>query len=187
MQKQALPLVSLETPYVGTGIEKSISNVSHFNIRVKKSGLIRKINQNKIIIHEHSNFKTNNKIINKINFKRFNSKNIKYTNYKKRIYFLNKNNNFPFFLEKAILKENQWIKKGKLLSQGICTKKNHLSIGKNILTAYMTWKGYNFEDAIVINEKLINNESFSSLQIKKYKTLLIKNETGEVLTIKMIN
>ena len=76
--------------------------------------------------------------------------------------------------------KKEWVKKGQIIAEGTGSFKGELSLGKNILIAYMTWEGYNFEDAIVISERLIHDELYDSIHIKKYKTYLINKETEEV-------
>jgi DNA-directed RNA polymerase subunit beta len=78
------------------------------------------------------------------------------------------------------------IKKWVLIKEGIGSKNNLLAIGKNILICYLTWKGYNFEDAIIINERLIYNNLLTSIKIKKIKIFLFTNELEVVVIIKLL-
>ena len=82
--------------------------------------------------------------------------------------------------QQPIIKEKQWIKKGQLIVDGAGTYEGKLSLGRNLLIGYIGWEGYNFEDAVVINEKLIKEDLLTSMNIKKFKTFLISNEVGEV-------
>ena len=184
MQRQALELLNSETAIVGTGVEKIIAKTCIFNINSNNFGIIKYINKNKILIHENIKLKKNLKKISKTKFKKEKNKKIIifYKNYKKKIYNISKEKDLgllKYYNTNLILK-NTWIKKGNILSEGKSIKKNTTCIGKNILIAYMIWKGYNFEDAIIINEKLMYNNALTSIHIKKYKTFLIKNNLGDV-------
>lgn len=189
MQRQAIPLIIKERPTISTGLESLIIYNNEYNTISMSSGLVLYSNKKKIITHE--SIKTNLKIDNIKNilsksFLTKKRKNIKVKNYNKftrRTYKLKRNKSTiqnTSLYEKSIVKKNEWIKKNQILSDGASTIKGKLSLGKNLIVAYMTWKGYNFEDAIVVSETLVKNDLFSSIHIKKYKTFLINNETGEV-------
>lgn len=183
MQKQALCLLNKEIPILGTGTEKLISNISGSNVVSKISGIIKYVSLKKIIIHEKLNSKNINKFtksfLNKIKEKNLN---INYKKYIKRTYFLKKekrSNQNNYIYQIPVVGKKNWVKKGQILAEGPGTKNGNLSIGKNILIAYIPWKGYNFEDAIIINKKLVDENIFTSIHIKKFKTFLTANETGE--------
>ena len=82
--------------------------------------------------------------------------------------------------QKPIVKKDEWVIKGQVIADSSSTNNGKLSLGKNTLIGYVGWEGYNFEDAIVISERLVQNDTFKSLHIKKYKTFLFNDETGEV-------
>jgi DNA-directed RNA polymerase subunit beta len=188
MQKQAMPLNSKETAIVQTGLENMISKESTCINIAKKSGLIKYSSHNKIIIKEINLNKTN-KILNlnkkmKIKKNLFKLLSFKYnTISKNKTYFLEenrKNNQNIYQKQESIVKKKEWIKKGKTISDNVNTKNSEFCIGKNLLVGYMSLDGYNFEDAIIINERLINENILTSIHIKKYKTFLVDNETGKV-------
>lgn len=184
MQKQALCLVYKENPILGTGTEKLIANISSSNIISKISGIVKYTSIKKIIIHELNMKNLNlqkftNSFLKKIKGK---TNNLKYKQYIKRTYFLKKekkSNQSTYIHQIPIVEKQNWIKKGQILAEAAGTKNANLSLGRNILIAYIPWKGYNFEDAIIINKKLINENIFTSIHIKKFKTFLTENETGK--------
>lgn len=184
MQRQAVPIIKKENAYVQTGLEKKIARNSELTKITKTSGIIKYVSFKKIIIYEKlkdlrpSFKKTNISKIKKLK-KKIKQKFIKY---KRKTYYLEKheqsNQNTEILQKPSIIKKT-WVKKGQVIADASSTNKGKLSIGKNLLIGYMTWEGYNFEDAVVISERLIKDEIFTSIHIKKYKTFLIDNETGE--------
>jgi DNA-directed RNA polymerase subunit beta len=184
MQRQAVPLIKKETAIVQTGLEKIIGKSTEKIKICKESGKIKFISQKKIKI-----LKRNEKNIVKINNKSKNEKikeklkkiyNFRNKKYKIKNYCLKKNQksnqNSEISNTKIIIK-NQWVEKNQILADSKSTLKGKLTIGKNILIGYMSWEGYNFEDAIIISEKLVEKNKFTSKHIKKYQTILLEDET----------
>ena len=186
MQRQALPLLKKEIALIETGIEIQIAKESQSTLIAKTSGKIKFVSNKKIIIKEQ--LKTispniNNSLLNKI---KKNKRKIfvkKKIAWKKKLYFLEnprKSNQNNQMQQTSIVKKNQWVKKGQVLADGKGTFQGKLSIGRNILIGYVGWEGYNFEDAIIINERLAKEDIFTSIHVKKYKTFLKNNDDGEV-------
>lgn len=185
MQRQAVPLVKKENAYIQTGLERKIARSSELTKLTKTSGKIKYVSLKKIIIDEKLNKKEINiKNVNKSKIKKLKMKlNKSFFLYRRKIYYLEKHkqsNQNTEILQKPLIKKKEWVKKGQIIADASSTNKGNLSLGKNLLIGYMTWEGYNFEDAVVISERLIKDEIFTSQHIKKYKTFLINNETGEV-------
>nr|YP_009145448.1 RNA polymerase beta subunit [Monomorphina parapyrum]AKL78921.1 RNA polymerase beta subunit [Monomorphina parapyrum] len=194
MQRQAVPLIYKEKPLVKTGIENRIAKDSESSIILRKSGLIIHATNKKITIFETKKGNFNGKTTNKK--KTFLNK-LKQKIYKKNIFRKTLIRTYKLDKEKRsnqntqskqthCLKKTEWGRKGQVLAEGTGSFKGELSLGKNILIAYMTWEGYNFEDAIVISERLINDELYDSIHIKKYKTYIINKETEEERITKFI-
>lgn len=188
MQRQAVTLTKTEKAIVQTGIESLIAHNTESTITTNKSGIVKYSSNKKIIIHENINtsksitIKTSTPtLLMKLKWRILSYK--KYNKYTKRTYNLKSNttsNQNIYSYQIPSIKTNSLIKKRQIVANGPGIYKNKLCLGKNILIGYMPWEGYNFEDAIIISEKLVMEETFSSIHIKKYKTFLIKNETEEV-------
>jgi len=191
MQRQAVPLTEKEIPVIQTGLEKKVAKDSELTITAKNSGIVTYSSFKKIIIKEKINKNSNlykeltrnkamqNKIKSKIKLKN----NITFKNYKKKLYYLEEyqsSNQNTHIKQKPIVKKDEWVIKGQVIADSSSTNNGKLSLGKNTLIGYVGWEGYNFEDAIVISERLVQNDTFKSLHIKKYKTFLFNDETGEV-------
>lgn len=185
MQRQAVPTISKETAIIQTGYEKQVIKNSESTIIAKKSGEVLFVNSKKIIILEEN---TNDLLINMEKYYEKKQKGIKKgktldKKLKKRIYKLEKSkksNQNTYIAQEPVVKKNEWVKKGQIIAENTTTINGKLALGKNLLIGYMTWEGYNFEDAIVISQKILENEIFTSIHIKKYKTFLIKDKTGDV-------
>lgn len=192
MQRQAVSLVKKEKPFVKTGLEIRVAKDSESTIIAKNSGLVRYVNHKKVIIYESDkkyepNFskEINTSVIRKIKNKITKKPKKVSSVFKEKIYELEKikkSNQNTFLQQKPIVEKMQWVKKGQTIADGTGTSNGELTLGKNLLIGYIGWEGYNFEDAIVINERLIEEDILTSSHIKKYKTFLINNEAMEVRT-----
>lgn len=189
MQRQAVPLMKKEKAIVQTGLEKSIAQSSESTISAKNSGVIKFKNHNKIIIYEKNLISAKREkkgcFLEKIvkNAKLIEEKN--HIKTKRRTYKLEKlkkSNQSTIMCHSLTVKKNQWIKRGQLIADGAGTYEGEIALGKNILIGYIGWEGYNFEDAIVINKRLVDEDTLSSIHIKRYKTFLINDNIGEVWT-----
>lgn len=180
MQRQALTLNNPELPLLQTGIEKYIAKESQLSLLAKQSGKIKYISSKQIIIkyptYRKSFFRTicNNKRLGKL---------LGLSKWKNKIYFIEdvrKSNQNTHLKQLVNVKKKEWVKKGHIIAEGLGTLKGRLSLGRNLLVGYIGWEGYNFEDAIVINQRLVNEDLFTSVHIKRYKTFLIKDGKEEV-------
>nr|YP_009540920.1 RNA polymerase beta subunit [Lepocinclis tripteris]AYQ93346.1 RNA polymerase beta subunit [Lepocinclis tripteris] len=190
MQRQTIPVIKKESPILSTGIDTIIIKNNDYNIKAKYSGLIKYIDTKKIIIYEKLK-KNTGKIVSFNNSSFYKAKNLQTKKIQinnKKIYLLKKrfSNQNNFIQMKPIVKENNYIVKGEIITDSIYSKKGKLSLGKNLLIAYMPWKGYNFEDAVIINKRLIDEDILSSIYIKKYKTFILNNDTGKEKITKKI-
>lgn len=122
----------------------------------------------KRILQNSISFNFNNK---KRYFIKSKSLSLAYQNFQTKIFFNNyiRSNQGMCFIQKPFLKTNQWIEKGDLLTNNLSSNRGELALGQNILVGYLPWEGYNFEDAILINERLIYDDVYTSLHIEKYK------------------
>ncbi|MGX7590300.1 DNA-directed RNA polymerase subunit beta [Candidatus Karelsulcia muelleri] len=150
MMRQAVPLLNPDLPIVSTGMEKDMIKYTRNIIYSKRNGIVKYVDSKKIIIQNNSKkkFFQNNIIIHKLPK------------------FKTTNQNTCFTLN-PIVKIGEKIKKGQVISEGFGTKQGELALGKNIKVAFMPFKGYNFEDAIVVSEKIIRQDYFTSIKIIK--------------------
>ncbi|MDH3004799.1 MAG: DNA-directed RNA polymerase subunit beta, partial [Candidatus Shikimatogenerans sp. JK-2022] len=169
MIRQALPLLKLEPPIVCTGIEKEIAYYYRNFINAKTEGTVKYVDAERIIIQYNFNKRTR--------ITSFNNKNDIYKISK----FKRTNQNICYNL-KPIVKKGQKVKRNQILCEGFGTKNGQLALGKNLLVAYMSWKGYNFEDSIIVSKKILKEDTFTSLHIETFTINIkkIKDNTEEV-------
>ena len=146
MQRQAVPLLRPENAIVGTGIEAKIAYDSGVMILAQEDGEVIAVSGREIVVKENDG--------------------------NERVYTLKKferSNQSTCLNQKPIVSVGQMVKKGDILADGPATANGELALGRNILIGYMTWEGYNYEDAILLSEKLVQDDVFTSIHIEKHE------------------
>ena len=146
MQRQSVPLLLPQKPIVGTGLENQIALDSGIVINAQQDGIVESVTANKIIIRENSG-----------------------RHYKYDLQKYQRSNQETCINHRPIVWEGEKIKSGQMLTDGPGIISSELSLGQNVLVAYMPWQGYNFEDAILINERLVYEDIFTSIHIERYE------------------
>jgi len=155
MQRQAVPLLKPSAPIVGTGIERLIARDSRVLVNAEGTGVVTYVDANEIVISY--DWTDEDKLVSfETEEKRY-----KLTKYQKT-------NQSTCVNLKPIVKKGDKVTKGQVLCEGYATQKGELALGQNLKVAFMPWKGYNFEDAIVISEKVVRDDIFTSLHIDEY-------------------
>ena len=155
MQRQSVPLIKTEVPLVGTGMENKVAVDSCAVIVSQDDGLVKKVSADKIIIKNTDNIE--------------------------KEYILKKfvrSNQGTCINQIPLIEEGMIIKKGDVLADGPLTSEGCLALGRNILVAYMPWEGYNFEDAILISEKLVSEDIFTSIHISEQECVARDTKLG---------
>ncbi len=166
MMRQSVPLLQPEKPIVGTGMESTVAKDSRSAMASKHNGIVSSVDANHITIQtagEKEDIELNP-------VEKF------YTYSLKK--FLRTNQN-TCINQKPIVKVGDKVKKGDILADGHSTKDGELALGRNLTVAYMPWRGYNFEDAIVISEKLVKDDSLTSIHIKEFEVEIRDTKRGE--------
>ena len=155
MMRQAVPLLRPESPIVGTGLERQVASDSRVLINAEGNGVVEYVDADKITIkydlteeEQLVRFESDTKSYNLIKFR--------------------KTNQGTCINLKPIVKKGDHVKLGQVLSQGYATQDGELALGRNMKVAFMPWKGYNFEDAIVISERVVREDVFTSIHIDEY-------------------
>lgn len=148
MQRQAVPLLKTEAPIVATGIEYKAARDSGVCVIATEDGTVSKVSSNRIVLTPDS--KKND---------------IEY-----RLHKFEKANQGTTINQRPIVKEGQKVKRGEVIADGPSTDLGEMALGKNILIAFMNWEGYNYEDAMLINEELVIDDVLTSLHIEEYES-----------------
>ena len=155
MQRQAVPLLRPNSPIVGTGIERLVARDSRVLINAEGNGVVEYVDANEIIIRY--DWTDEDKLVS------FDSEVSRYPLTK-----FQKTNQSTCINLKPIVKKGDRVEAGQVLCEGYATQAGELALGQNLKVAFMPWKGYNFEDAIVISEKVVRNDIFTSIHIDEY-------------------
>ena len=156
MQRQAVPLLRADSPIVGTGIEHSIAVDSGAMVINETDGVVSYVDGTKVIVKENAgSFKT-------YNLKKF-----------------RKTNKETCYNQKPIVKKGETVKTGDVLADGYSTQNGELALGKNVTIAFMNWEGYNYEDAILISEKLVKEDTFTSIALKEEECAARSTKLGD--------
>uniref|UniRef100_UPI0040486FFA DNA-directed RNA polymerase subunit beta n=1 Tax=Polaribacter sp. TaxID=1920175 RepID=UPI0040486FFA len=155
MMRQAVPLLRPEAPIVGTGLERRVAKDSRILINAEREGVVEYVDANKIVIkYDRSE---EEKLVS------FDSDEVTYNLIKFR-----KTNQGTSINLKPIVKRGDRVTEGQVLCEGYATQQGELALGRNMKVAFMPWKGYNFEDAIVISERVVREDIFTSIHIDEY-------------------
>ena len=155
MMRQAVPLLLPQSPIVGTGLEKQVASDSRVLINAESDGVVEYVDANEITIKYK---RKKNEVITS-----FDSDTITY-----KLTKFKKTNQGTCVNLKSIVSKGDKVTKGQVLCEGYATNNGELALGRNIQVAFMPWKGYNFEDAIVISEKVVRDDVFTSIHIDEY-------------------
>jgi DNA-directed RNA polymerase subunit beta len=156
MQRQAVPLLRAEAPFVGTGMERVTARDSGAVVICKRSGIVDSVDSERIIVRVEGNVhegqlsrEVGADIYQMTKFKRSNQN--------------------TCINQKPVVAVGQRVRKGDVLADGPCTDHGELALGRNVLVAFMPWRGYNFEDAIVVSEKLVKEDYYTSIHIEEFE------------------
>ena len=148
MQRQAVPLIKAEAPIIGTGIEYRAAKDSGVVKIALNDGIVEKVSSSEILVRKDSDN----------NIDRY------------RLIKFKRSNQGTTINQRPIVKKGEKVKKGEVIADGPSTDLGEIALGKNILIAFMTWEGYNYEDAMLINEKLVMEDVLTSVHIEEYES-----------------
>jgi DNA-directed RNA polymerase subunit beta len=156
MQRQAVPLLKSESPIVGTGLEGIVARDSGAVVVAKRGGVVDAVDSERIIVRvEGEDIDTGEQ-------KEFGADIYQLTKFRR-------SNQNTCITQKPVVADGQRVAKGDVLADGPCTELGELALGRNVLVAFMPWRGYNFEDAILISEKLVKEDYYTSIHIEEFE------------------
>ncbi len=161
MMRQAVPLLKPESPLVGTGIESDVALDSGVTIVAKRNGIVDKIDGKRIVVKASDDKDLSKSGVDIYNLSKF-----------------KRSNQNTCINQRPLVKVGDSIKKGDIIADGPATKLGELALGKNVTVAFMPWQGYNFEDSILISERCVTDDVFTSIHIEEYESMARDTKLG---------
>ena len=162
MMRQAVPLLKPEAPLVGTGIESDVALDSGVTIVAKRDGVVDKIDGKRIVIKADDDKDYSKSGVDIYNLQKF-----------------KRSNQNTCINQKPLVRVGDKVKSGDIIADGPSTKIGELALGKNVTVAFMPWQGYNFEDSILISERCVTDDVFTSIHIEEYEVMARDTKLGE--------
>ncbi len=156
MQRQAVPLLVPEPPLVATGLEREVARHSGMLVRAQEDGTVVYVDSERIKLEEKD------KIVREYPLRKYHGLNER-----------------TCLNQKPIVAMGQKVKKNQIMADGAATRNGELALGRNVLVAFMSWEGYNFEDAIIISERLVKNDTYTSIHIEEFDIEIRETKLGK--------
>lgn len=169
MQRQSVPLLCPESPVVGTGLEEKSARDSRTMVVAERNGIVDYVDADRLVVLYDIDENSAEALIS------FDDK--KRVEYKLTKFF--RTNQDTCINQKVIVKPGDRVKKGDVLADGPATERGELALGRNVLVAFMPWRGYNFEDAIIISERIVGQDAFTSIHIEEFELQVRDTKRGE--------
>ncbi|MDD5008468.1 MAG: DNA-directed RNA polymerase subunit beta [Syntrophorhabdaceae bacterium] len=164
MQRQAVPLLVPEAPLIGTGMERVVGRDSRVTIMAKHDGIIESVDASRVIL-KYEEKKGHDEPTTKIDVH--------------KLLKFRRSNQDTCINQRVIVQEGDYVKKGDVLADGPSTDRGELALGKNVLVAFMPWRGYNYEDSVLVNEKLVKEDTFTSIHIEELECVVRDTKLGK--------
>ena len=165
MQRQAVPLLIPQAPIVGTGLERIVAVDSRSVLISEIDGIVESVSANEITIRKKGNIKKQKQEVSDT------------VSYQLMKFF--RTNQDTCINQRPLVATGDEIKAGQIIADGCATNRGDLALGRNVLAAFMPWRGYNFEDAIILSEKLLKEDLFTSIHIEEYEIQVRDTKRGE--------
>ncbi|MBN1481739.1 DNA-directed RNA polymerase subunit beta [candidate division KSB1 bacterium] len=173
MQRQAVPLLVPEAPMVGTGMEAKVANDSRAVLVSQFDGVVEMVDANHIVIRKTTTSSSKGRDLDDL---------LDFDESDRIVYHLTKfkrTNQDTCVNQRPVVAEGESVKKGQVIADGHSTENGELALGRNILVAFMPWRGYNFEDAIVISERVVRDDVYTSVHIEEFELQVRDTKRGE--------
>jgi DNA-directed RNA polymerase subunit beta len=160
MQRQAVPLLKARSPLIGTGIEGVVAKDSGVSVVAKASGIVEDVDASRIVVRTHKPGEGEDEV-----------KIYKLVKYKK-------SNQNTCYTQKPIVQRGQWVEAGEIIADGPATELGELALGQNVMVAFMSWGGYNFEDSIIVSERVVKEDIYTSIHIEEFEVVSRDTKLG---------
>ncbi len=161
MQRQAVPLVKAESPFVGTGMEGTVARDSGAAIGARRGGIVDQVDATRIVIRATEDVEPGKSGVDIYTLMKF-----------------QRSNQSTCINQRPLVTVGDMVKKGDIIADGPSTEDGELALGRNVLVAFMPWNGYNYEDSILINEKIVKEDIFTSIHIEEFEVMARDTKLG---------
>ena len=161
MQRQAVPLMKTEAPFVGTGMESVVARDSGAAVTARRTGIVDQVDSNRIVIRATNEKDASKSAIDIYNLAKF-----------------QRSNQNTCINQRPLVKVGESVDAGDIIADGPSTDLGDLALGKNVLVAYMPWNGYNYEDSILISERVVREDTFTSIHLEEFEVMARDTKLG---------
>ncbi|OJX13161.1 MAG: DNA-directed RNA polymerase subunit beta [Caedibacter sp. 37-49] len=162
MQRQAVPLMRAETPLVGTGMEKSVARDSGVTVVAKRDGIVDQVDATRIVVRVKETTASNPSVVDIYNLQKF-----------------QRSNQNTCINQRPLVRPGEFVKAGDIIADGPATDAGELALGRNVLVGFMSWNGSNFEDSIILSERLVREDVFTSIHIEEFEVHARDTKLGQ--------
>ncbi len=162
MQRQAVPLIQAESPLVGTGMEEVVARDSGVAIAARRTGIVDQVDAMRIVVRATEDVGPNRPAVDIYNLLKF-----------------QRSNQSTCITQKPLVRVGDQVKKGDIVADGPSTRDGELALGRNVLVAFMPWNGYNFEDSILLSERIVRDDVFTSIHIEEFEVMARDTKLGQ--------
>ncbi len=161
MQRQAVPLIQAESPLVGTGMEEVVARDSGVAIAARRTGIVDQVDAMRIVVRATEDVGPNRPAVDIYNLLKF-----------------QRSNQSTCITQKPLVRVGDHVKRGDIVADGPSTRDGELALGRNVLVAFMPWNGYNFEDSILLSERIVRDDVFTSIHIEEFEVMARDTKLG---------
>jgi DNA-directed RNA polymerase subunit beta len=165
MQRQAVPLLKSKAPIVGTGIERVVAQDSGVAVIARRDGMVEDVDASRVVIRASDGDGEDESLASAVDI-------YKITKFQR-------SNQNTCFNQKPIVRPGQRVKKGQIIADGPATEMGELALGRNVTVAFMSWGGYNFEDSILVSERVVKEDIFTSIHIEEFELVARDTKLGK--------
>src|SRR5439155_1698863 len=162
MQRQAVPLIQAEAPLVGTGMDEAVARDSGVAIAPRRTGHVDQVDAMRIVVRATDDVGPNRPAVDIYNLLKF-----------------QRSNQSTCITQKPLVKVGDQVKRGDIVADGPSTRDGELALGRNVLVAFMPWNGYNFEDSILLSERIVRDDVFTSIHIEEFEVMARDTKLGQ--------
>ncbi|WP_120496777.1 DNA-directed RNA polymerase subunit beta [Kiloniella sp. EL199] len=162
MQRQAVPLLKAEAPFVGTGMEPRVAQDSGVSISARRGGVVDQVDATRIVVRVRDDMSTGEGAVDIYNLSKF-----------------QRSNQGTCINQRPLVKVGDRVSRGDIMADGPSTDLGELALGRNVLVAFMPWNGYNYEDSILISERIVRDDVFTSIHIEAYEVMARDTKLGQ--------